>query len=40
MALSDEGVLYAWGANSYGQLGTGNKTNQVLPVRIAAEIGR
>ena len=25
MALSDEGHLYAWGANSYGQLGTGNK---------------
>ncbi|GFY75775.1 RCC1 and BTB domain-containing protein 1 [Trichonephila inaurata madagascariensis] len=40
MALTDEGVLYAWGANSYGQLGTGNKTNQVLPVRIATEIGR
>ncbi|XP_013780686.1 RCC1 and BTB domain-containing protein 1-like [Limulus polyphemus] len=40
LALSDEGVLYAWGANSYGQLGTGNKANQVTPVRIAAEIGR
>ncbi|XP_023240881.1 RCC1 and BTB domain-containing protein 1-like [Centruroides sculpturatus] len=40
MALSDEGVLYAWGANSYGQLGTGSKANQVTPVRIASEIGR
>lgn len=40
MALSDDGVLYAWGANSYGQLGTGSKANQVTPVRIASEIGR
>ena len=24
LALSDEGELYSWGANSYGQLGTGN----------------
>ncbi|KAL3201432.1 hypothetical protein MRX96_012479 [Rhipicephalus microplus] len=31
MALSDEGVLYTWGANSYGQLGTGNKANQRPP---------
>ena len=23
LAVSDEGALYAWGANSYGQLGTG-----------------
>lgn len=40
MALSDEGVLFAWGANSYGQLGTGNKANLVVPQRIASEIGR
>lgn len=40
MALSDEGVLYTWGANSYGQLGTGNKANQVSPFRMPAEIGR
>ncbi|XP_064456024.1 RCC1 and BTB domain-containing protein 1-like [Ornithodoros turicata] len=40
MALSDEGALYSWGANSYGQLGTGNKANQVNPVRIASDIGR
>lgn len=40
MALSDEGVLYAWGANSYGQLGTCNKTNLVSPTRIAPEMGR
>ena len=40
MALSDEGDLYAWGANSYGQLGTGNKANMVTPLRVAADIGR
>ena len=40
MALSDEGALFAWGANSYGQLGTGNKANIVTPTRIATDRGR
>ena len=40
LALSDEGALFAWGANSYGQLGTGNKANLVSPTRIAVEKGR
>ena len=31
LALTDEGHLYAWGANSYGQLGTGNKSNSNNP---------
>uniref|UniRef100_A0A8C9U008 Regulator of chromosome condensation (RCC1) and BTB (POZ) domain containing protein 1 n=1 Tax=Scleropages formosus TaxID=113540 RepID=A0A8C9U008_SCLFO len=33
MAVADngEGLLYAWGANTYGQLGTGNKSNQLSP---------
>uniref|UniRef100_A0A1A8PFB9 Regulator of chromosome condensation (RCC1) and BTB (POZ) domain containing protein 2 n=2 Tax=Nothobranchius TaxID=28779 RepID=A0A1A8PFB9_9TELE len=34
LALTDEGFVYAWGANSYGQLGTGNKSNQPLPTLI------
>lgn len=34
LALSDEGTLYSWGANSYGQLGTGNKANQVSPSKV------
>ncbi|XP_063763057.1 RCC1 and BTB domain-containing protein 2 isoform X1 [Eleginops maclovinus] len=34
LALTDEGMVYAWGANSYGQLGTGNKSNQALPTLI------
>uniref|UniRef100_A0A3Q3VJX2 BTB domain-containing protein n=1 Tax=Mola mola TaxID=94237 RepID=A0A3Q3VJX2_MOLML len=31
LALTDEGSVYTWGANQYGQLGTGNKSNQALP---------
>ncbi|XP_041357060.1 RCC1 and BTB domain-containing protein 1-like [Gigantopelta aegis] len=34
MALTDEGVLYSWGANSYGQLGTSSKANQVYPTKV------
>ncbi|NP_001084549.2 regulator of chromosome condensation (RCC1) and BTB (POZ) domain containing protein 1 S homeolog [Xenopus laevis] len=34
LALSDQGVLYAWGANSHGQLGIGNKSNQTVPVKV------
>ncbi|KAG7234463.1 hypothetical protein INR49_004797 [Caranx melampygus] len=37
LALTDEGLLYAWGANTYGQLGTGNKTNHLSPVQILAD---
>eukprot|EP00064_Thunnus_orientalis_P013311 superscaffoldBa00002147_g13350 len=37
LALTDEGLLYAWGANTYGQLGTGNKSNSLTPVQIMAD---
>ncbi|NP_001080313.1 regulator of chromosome condensation (RCC1) and BTB (POZ) domain containing protein 2 S homeolog isoform X1 [Xenopus laevis] len=37
LALTDEGVMYAWGANSYGQLGTGNKSNQSYPVQVIVD---
>ncbi|XP_047457554.1 RCC1 and BTB domain-containing protein 1-like [Mugil cephalus] len=37
MALTDEGLLYTWGANIYGQLGTGNKSNQLSPFQIMTE---
>ncbi|XP_028275745.1 RCC1 and BTB domain-containing protein 2 [Parambassis ranga] len=37
LALTDEGFVYAWGANSYGQLGTGNKSNQALPTLITTD---
>lgn len=34
LALTDEGTLYVWGGNSYGQLGIGNKTNACNPVMV------
>lgn len=37
LALTDEGLLYSWGANTYGQLGTGNKSNHLSPVQIMAD---
>ncbi|XP_043461516.1 RCC1 and BTB domain-containing protein 1-like isoform X1 [Leptopilina heterotoma] len=41
LALSDEGTLYSWGGNSYGQLGLGNKANSCSPVKITLpEMGR
>lgn len=40
LALSDAGCLYAWGANSYGQLGTGNKAHLVTPTKIGLDKGR
>lgn len=40
LALSDGGHLFGWGANSYGQLGSGNKANSCSPTRVAVDIGR
>ncbi|XP_072902010.1 RCC1 and BTB domain-containing protein 1-like isoform X1 [Hemitrygon akajei] len=37
LALTDDGLLYAWGANAVGQLGSGNRLNQMVPVLIALE---
>lgn len=34
LALSDEGVLYVWGANSYGQLGLNTDSNVWLPTKV------
>ena len=33
-AKTISGDLYAWGCNNYGQLGIGNRTNQITPVKI------
>jgi len=38
--LSDDGQLFSWGANSYGQLGAGHKSNMSSPIRVAEELGR
>jgi RCC1 and BTB domain-containing protein len=40
LLLSDDGTIYAFGSNSYGQLGTGSKANQISPVKIATNFGR
>lgn len=34
LAIDANGVLWGWGANSYGQLGDGTTTNRLAPVRI------
>lgn len=34
MALTEEGFVYSWGHNSYGQLGVGNNDNSCQPIRI------
>lgn len=34
LALSDEGVLYVWGANSYGQLGLNTDSNVWIPTKV------
>ena len=33
-ALMDDGALYAWGSNDYGQLGDGTTSNKQVPTRI------
>lgn len=35
LALTDNGDLYAWGFNKYGELGIGNNDRQTSPVRVA-----
>ena len=35
MALSSEGVVYAWGDNYWGQLGDGTSVDSYLPVRVS-----
>ncbi|XP_025067554.1 RCC1 and BTB domain-containing protein 2 isoform X2 [Alligator sinensis] len=40
LVLTDEGRIYAWGANSYGQLGIGNKNNQSYPAPVIVDKDR
>ncbi|WP_256257832.1 MULTISPECIES: RCC1 domain-containing protein [unclassified Paenibacillus] len=39
VALSEEGTVYVWGDNAYGQLGTGDSINRSVPVDQVREIG-
>lgn len=34
MALNDDGEVFSWGRNTFGQLGPGNTTNSNIPVKI------
>ena len=40
LAVTDEGKLYAWGANNSGQLGNGTKTNKLVPSLTGTGLGR
>lgn len=35
LALSSDGLVYAWGNNYYGQLGNGTNTNSNIPVAVS-----
>lgn len=37
VALKSNGELWAWGSSTFGQLGTGNYTQQLQPIRIGTE---
>lgn len=39
LALADNGTIYAWGANTNGQLGNGSSTNSLVPVAVTAPEG-
>jgi alpha-tubulin suppressor-like RCC1 family protein len=34
LALSNTGTVYAWGSNTYGQLGDNTTTNRLVPVQV------
>jgi len=34
LALTEDGILWAWGSNEYGQLGTGDTQPRSHPIRV------
>ncbi|WP_449495106.1 hypothetical protein, partial [Bifidobacterium kimbladii] len=39
LALGSDGYAYAWGSNTFGQLGDGTITDQHTPVRVKKPAG-
>ncbi|XP_049608712.1 RCC1 and BTB domain-containing protein 1 [Syngnathus scovelli] len=37
LAVTDKGLLYSWGANTFGQLGIGDRNNCFSPVQVMAD---
>jgi alpha-tubulin suppressor-like RCC1 family protein len=38
LALKEDGTVWAWGYNKYGQLGTGDKDDRLVPVQVVAPV--
>ncbi|NMB34935.1 MAG: hypothetical protein GX989_01465 [Firmicutes bacterium] len=38
LALKDDGTIWAWGCNSYGQLGNGATTDRAVPVQVGSQV--
>ena len=38
--ITEDGALYVWGKNSYGQLGVGNEVNKNTPIKVTAINGK
>lgn len=36
LALTDDGKIYSWGNNAYGQLGSGDTSNRTVPTKIVS----
>jgi alpha-tubulin suppressor-like RCC1 family protein len=34
LAVKDDGTIWAWGDNQYGQLGDGTTTDHITPVQV------
>jgi alpha-tubulin suppressor-like RCC1 family protein len=39
LALRDDGSVWAWGWNAYGQLGDGTTTDRLAPTRVPGASG-